>query len=592
MKSIVLINGKRSSRLSVFDRSTQFGDGLFETMVIRQGNLEFWQAHFARLERGRMRLKIAKVSARDWLADITRAYQLSKLDNAVVKIMLTRGQSQRGYGFDRKIKPNAVVIVSPLVQTPEVYQLDYCHSGYGNNPALAGIKHSNRLEQVLARTDLIADECIMLDDQQQVISVSQGNIFCIKDGVLSTPDLKACGIEGTMRDQVLKLAPDLGLSVNIGSISQAQLQAADEVFISNSIIGVKPVVCIGDQTYKPRIAREFAQALDRVRSRQLTPLIPPKYRLKKLLLLLAIVLGIYAYALNQVGVEKTTIYEVKPGANAHSVAKELEQLDYIRSATYAKYLSKILGVDQLKRGFYEITPEMSLYQLFDNLSSAQVAQRDITLIEGQTVEQYFQMLSQNPAISVEYDFAQTMRLSGAKAPYDGQFWPDTYRINYGDSLVDLLSRARQIMQTNLQKAWQGRAKDHPLDSAQQALVLASLIERESAHQPEKAKIAGVFISRLQKGMRLQTDPSVVYALGDRYQGRLKKADLKFDSPYNTYRHKGLPPGAIGAVGADSLQAAMHPHVSGDLYFVSKKDGTHAFAKTYQQHKNNIQKYLK
>ncbi len=174
-------------------------------------------------------------------------------------------------------------------------------------------------------------------------------------------------------------------------------------------------------------------------------------------------------------------------------------------------------------------------------------------------------------------------------PYDGYFGPDTYQINYGDSVF---KRAHHIMGQKLALAWRNRADALPLENAEQALVLASLIEKETANAQEKPKIAGVFIRRLQKSMRLQTDPSVVYALGEHYQTPLKKQDLKFKSPDNTYRNKGLPPGPISSVGADSLYAAMHPHMSDALYFVVKKDGTHAFANTYQQYKDNINKYLK
>nr|WP_201341649.1 endolytic transglycosylase MltG [Abyssogena phaseoliformis symbiont] len=177
-------------------------------------------------------------------------------------------------------------------------------------------------------------------------------------------------------------------------------------------------------------------------------------------------------------------------------------------------------------------------------------------------------------------------------PHDGYFWPDTYQINYGDSMLSVFKRAHQIMRQKLELAWRNRADALPLENSKQALVLAFLIEKETANAQEKLKIAGVFIRRLQKIMRLQTDPSAVYALGEHYQEPLKKRDLKLKSPYNTYRNKGLLPGPISSVGADSLYVARYPYMSDALYFVAKKDGTHAFANTYQQHKDNINKYLK
>ena len=592
MKPIVLINGKRTRRISVFERTHQFGDGLFETLVIRDGKLLFWHAHFVRLERGRERLGIAKVSEKVWLSDIAKACQLSGFDQAVVKLTLSRGQSVRGYGFDQAVKPTRMVVISPLPETPEFYRLSRCTHGYGNNTLLAGIKHNNRLEQVMARADLQADECIMCNANSQVISVTQGNIFYLKGQVLVTPELRDCGIEGTVREQVIQLAEELGLSVQIRAVDWKQLIDADEVFITNSVIGIKPVVSIDQTNYPVARIHEIANAFETLSARRTTTLKPTNNRLKKWLLALGVLATLSVYHVNQVHVNHTTIFEVKPGVSSASVAQELSALGYISSSTYAKHLSRLLGVDSLKRGFYQIEPEMSVYQLFERLSTNQVAQRDITLIEGQTVAQYFEQLSQHPALSSQYGLGETLKRAGVSAPYDGQLWPETYRIDYGDSLVSLFARAHQTLQKNLDQAWQARAENHPLDNASQALVLASLIERETAHNSEKAKIAGVFIARLEKGMRLQTDPSVIYALGDRYQGRLSKADLKVDSPYNTYRHKGLPPGAIGAVGQASLEAAMHPELGDDLYFVSKKDGTHAFAKTYQQHRHNIKKYLK
>jgi len=148
------------------------------------------------------------------------------------------------------------------------------------------------------------------------------------------------------------------------------------------------------------------------------------------------------------------------------------------------------------------------------------------------------------------------------------------------------------MQEKLQNVWKDRQKQLALRNIDEMLILASLIEKETANHEEKSQIAGVFLRRLKKGMRLQTDASIVYALGDKYTGKLTKKDLKVDSPYNTYKNHGLPPGPISSVGAESLYAASHPDSSKSLYFVSKRDGTHAFANTYKDHQKNINKYLK
>ncbi|BBB24467.1 conserved hypothetical protein [Isorropodon fossajaponicum endosymbiont JTNG4] len=258
-----------------------------------------------------------------------------------------------------------------------------------------------------------------------------------------------------------------------------------------------------------------------------------------------------------------------------------------------RLLAKSLNLEsKIKSGYYDINANMSVINLLNHFISAKVATRSIALIEDNTIDDYYQKLVNMKALKSSKTLAEIMTEIKQSHPYDGYFWPDTYQINYGDSVLSVFKRAHQMMRQKLALAWRNRADTLPLENAEQALVLASLIEKETANAQEKPKISGVSIHRLQKSMRLQTDPSVVYALGEHYQAPLKKQDLKFKSPCNTYRDKGLPPGPISSVGADSLHAATHPHMSDALYFVAKKGGTHAFANTYQQHKDNINKYLK
>ncbi len=248
MQEVVLVNGKQQSVLSVFNRLTQFGDGLFETCVVQNSQLLFWSSHFKRLEQGRVQLKINPVNQQIWMQDIKVALKIANTKNAVVKIMLSRGQSIRGYGFEPNIEPTRIVIVSKPPKLPNTYTLEVCHSGYANNQHLANIKHCNRLEQILARSALHADECIMLDENHHVISVTQGNIFALKDDMLLTPNLDQCGIKGTRRDIVLKIADVLDLQTNITILTLPELLQCDEVFITNSVIGIKPVTAI-DATY-------------------------------------------------------------------------------------------------------------------------------------------------------------------------------------------------------------------------------------------------------------------------------------------------------------------------------------------------------
>ena len=248
MTPIVLINGAKQSKISIFNRNIQFGDGLFETCVVENKKILFWVNHFARLNRGCEQLKISKVSESVWLSDVKKALSLYSYNRCAVKLILSRGESLRGYGFKDDIKPVRAVIVSELqkVTLNNSFSLEYCHSGYDSNPKLAGIKHCNRLEQILARAGLKSDEGIMLDENNNVISVTQGNIFAIHGNTLITPKLDICGVEGTRRAVILDLAKLLGIKVKVDTLSVEKLGQADEVFISNSIIGIQSISQIGD----------------------------------------------------------------------------------------------------------------------------------------------------------------------------------------------------------------------------------------------------------------------------------------------------------------------------------------------------------
>ena len=597
MNKVVLINGKKQTKLSVFNRLTQFGDGLFETCLVKEGRLLLWSEHFLRLEKGRTQLKINPVSEKQWLKDIAEALSITKLDQAVVKIILSRGESQRGYGFEKDIKPTRVIIVSAAPRkTSSQYTLTTCQSGYTTNQLLSNIKHCNRLEQILARVDLHSDECIMLDDNGCVVSVTQGNIFALKSGVLLTPSLDECGIEGTRRSAILKIANDLGLKVNVGAITLKELYKCDEVFVTNSVIDMKSITKINHKVFtQQEETKRLSHAFNKhtLKRKNSVLLQPKKSYFKALLAFIVVLVMAWSYWANSIKTVESFVYQLPKGANIYSTANDLKRYGLINSSFFVVNIAKVLGFEsKLKSGYYDIRPGMGVIELLGDFSSAKVANRDVTLIEGETVSQYYQQLLSVKSLKSSGSLDETMRLAGINKPYEGYFWPDTYQVNYGDSIASVFKRANQIMRQKLDQAWQDRDKTLDLKSADDALILASLIEKETAHNKEKSKIAGVFMRRLKKGMRLQTDPSVVYALGNQYKGSLSKKDLKFDSPYNTYRHKGLPPSAIGSVGQSSLHAAMHPALGDTLFFVAKKDGSHAFAKTYQQHRWNIKKYLK
>ena len=247
MTPIVLINGAKQSKISIFNRNVQFGDGLFETCVVENKKILFWVNHFARLNRGCEQLKIGNVDESVWLSDVKKALSLCSYDHCIVKLILSRGESLRGYGFKDDIKPVRAVIVSELQKTTpnNSFCLEYCQSGYDSNPKLAGIKHCNRLEEVLARAGLKSDEGIMLDENHNVISVTQGNIYAILGNKLITPKLDKCGVEGTTRAVILDLVKLLGIKVKVDTLSVKELCQDDEVFISNSIIGIQSISQIG-----------------------------------------------------------------------------------------------------------------------------------------------------------------------------------------------------------------------------------------------------------------------------------------------------------------------------------------------------------
>jgi len=269
MTPIVLINGAQQSKISIFNRNIQFGDGLFETCVVENKKILFWVNHFARLNRGCEQLKISKVSESVWLSDVKKALSLCSYDRCVVKLILSRGESLRGYGFKDDIKPVRAVIVSELqkVTLNNSFCLEYCQSGYDSNPKLAGIKHCNRLEQVLARAGLKSDEGIMLDENHNVISVTQGNIYAIHGNTLITPKLDKCGVEGTRRAVILDLAKLLGIKVKVDTLSVKELGQADEVFISNSIIGIQSIskidgISFGESPITKKIKDAFTEKME------------------------------------------------------------------------------------------------------------------------------------------------------------------------------------------------------------------------------------------------------------------------------------------------------------------------------------------
>lgn len=247
---------------------------------------------------------------------------------------------------------------------------------------------------------------------------------------------------------------------------------------------------------------------------------------------------------------------------------------------------------QIKRGTYLLTPQMTIDELLNMVAFGLEHEFSITLVEGETIAQSLVRLQKKPHIT--HDVANTASLvSELGLPYshpEGLFFPDTYFYRAGTKASQILRRAHQKLQEVLQRQWKLRDQMVPLESAYEALILASIIEKETGKAEERPIIASVFTNRLHQNMRLQTDPTVIYGLGDEFDGNLTKTHLRTKTPYNTYKIKGLPPTPIAIVGEEAIVAALNPVPTDYLYFVAKGDGSHQFSETLQAHNRAVREY--
>ena len=603
MKKITLINGKNKTQISVFNRALQFGDGLFETIVFKKNKILFLDKHFKRLKEGCDKLNIINFPNDIWLKEIDTAISKTSLHSGVIKIMLFRGVSSRGYGFKKTIKPIRIVHIFPLAKNRffsfkkkiKTNVLDVCSTKYGHNKKLAGVKHCNRLEQVLAKHEVVNDG-LMLDENAKVISTTNANIFIIKDNELFTPDLEDCGVCGTRRDVVLEIAEKLHIPTRITNITLNDVFNADEVFVTNTMLSVCEIKRVGQRKIgktNQQIKRITNEFLIKEKLSQ-TPLKNTKRsmmsKLKYVILtimLLAVIFRIFDFAYQPVSNQQQIIH-IKKGSSTNRIGYDLAQIkptifDWLVLTRLMSYNS------YLQAGYYEIKPEMNAYRLLSNIEKGLIISQKLTLVEGLTLKQYYQQLSENDNFIMDKDFAEI-----EKKYAEGDLFPSSYYFKHKEKISTVFAKAQSKMKTVLKEIWAKKSDDLPFKNQYQAVILASLIEKETALNSEKNKIASVFINRLAKKMRLQTDPTIIYALekNGNYQGRLTRKDLSLDSPFNTYRNKGLTPTAISSVSYSSLRAALNPEKTDYLYFVSKKDGSHHFSKTYGEHKQAIRKYLK
>lgn len=288
-------------------------------------------------------------------------------------------------------------------------------------------------------------------------------------------------------------------------------------------------------------------------------------------------------------------YQVKPGTSLMEVASDLSGKGILRQPFYLRALALDMGVsNKIKAGEYLILAKTTPEMLLDQLVRGKVLEYSLTLIEGWTFKQALAAVRNHPMIvqtlaSLSTD--QIMERLGYPGVYpEGRFFPDTYLFPRGTTDAGVLKRSYQRMEKVLAEEWQGRADGLPVKTPYEALILASIIEKETGVADERTQVAGVFTRRLQKKMRLQTDPTVIYGMGDAYDGNIRRKDLRADTPYNTYVHSGLTPTPIALPGRKAIHAALHPADGDALYFVATGQGGHYFSATLKEHNQAVQKY--
>jgi UPF0755 protein len=290
--------------------------------------------------------------------------------------------------------------------------------------------------------------------------------------------------------------------------------------------------------------------------------------------------------------------QVPQGASVRAVLMQLAAQGAVRNAREVEWYLRLAGLHpRVLAGTYEIPPHASPAQILELFAEGKVILEQLTVVEGATFNDFLDVLAQEPDVTHTLTGktpAQIMAALGHPGENpEGRFFPDTYRFAANTPDTVILGLAYDRMRVALAAAWSERSPQLPFDDPGEALILASMVEKEAQLKSERARIAGVFVSRLRKGMRLQSDPTVIYGLGARYDGEIHTRDLLADTPYNTYTRAGLPPTPIALPGRESLMAAVQPDETGELYFVASGlgDGAHHFSKTLLEHNSAVKEYL-
>jgi len=318
------------------------------------------------------------------------------------------------------------------------------------------------------------------------------------------------------------------------------------------------------------------------------------------IIMLSLVLGAFVYyQAQQISTQMTSPLEnnfiVKRGSSFSAAATALEEQGAIENALLLKLLAKKRQLDHLlKPGEYNLKQSMSLGDLLTKLTDGDVIAYSVTLIDGWTFKDFRAHLAKQERLVIRTKAMTDKQIMAAigepKIHPEGQFAPDTYQYQQDDTDIDILKRSFKRQQDLLEAAWQAKAPSPFIKTKQEALTLASIIEKETGQGGERMEISGVFHNRLRIGMKLQTDPTVIYGMGELYKGNIKRIHLRTDTPYNTYTRYGLPPTPIAMPGKASITAALNPSKTKSLYFVGKGDGTHYFSKNLAEHNRAVSKY--
>jgi len=291
------------------------------------------------------------------------------------------------------------------------------------------------------------------------------------------------------------------------------------------------------------------------------------------------------------------VFDVKAGATLKAVARDLAAARVLPAEWPLVALARVRGVDRgIKAGNYEIETGITLPALLERLTQGDVTEVSLTIVEGSTYGELRAALAADAGVAGNgktlSDAELMAKIGAAGSAPEGWFFPDTYFFAAGSSDVAILGRAHRLMKARLDAAWAKRAPDLPLKNPYEALILASIVEKETGRPADRPLIASVFVNRLKAGMRLQTDPTVIYGMGRRFDGNLRKRDLETDTPYNTYTRDGLPPTPIALPGQASIDAVTNPPPTPYLYFVARGDGTSEFSANLADHNRAVAKFQK